>query len=529
MEATKRDYADRLSSSQKRKRDPQLELAMGSKLEVVEHLGKLLMGGGYRRPAQLVAEVSLSQRFVDLANRCLLGTTTASDTGILEQLRVAKVHLNIGGKDRTLLELLSAFAKAIGMKLEREKKKETLPNGTRRELVQWMKLVRLLPEDVGNAWLVWSDVLATKVRVDSWVSAHANVQLDSLDAALSNDPDYGDLFTRVYEGADSGDARWEKINAKELEAALTHRRHIRNTSVGQALTDAVERALQELHVLEAIDREAEPADEHGVRRLHVIYGKRSGLGRRTASYPSMQACSSSLRPLLLKLIYHDVDIVNCHPALMIHVTRIMGHTDAEIPTLLRYVADRHAVLQRIANHFEVHLKPAKFAVLRVLNGGSVEQWCKDVGLPAGIDTNQPDLRDLAEEARVIRNAFFAMTEQKHTGSIARLRELVRSRKGPETSNVAIDRAVFSHCIFEAEDAVLATIDEHFRSPANGWTVASLIYDGMHVEHRNGDTQHAETGRWTQLEGVMRGAEAVVLRKLGYKIELKEKALFEGSN
>ena len=50
---------------------------------------------------------------------------------------------------------------------------------------------------------------------------------------------------------------------------------------------------------------------------------------------------------------------------------------------------------------------------------------------------------------------------------------------------------------------------------------------MHVEHCGSDCQDPQTGRWTQLEAAMREAEAAVKRELDYKIELKEKPLFEG--
>ena len=78
---------------------------------------------------------------------------------------------------------------------------------------------------------------------------------------------------------------------------------------------------------------------------------------------------------------------------------------------------------------------------------------------------------------------------------------------------AINRSIFSHCIFELEDSVLKIIDEHFRE--SGWTVSSLQYDGMHVEHR----------RHFELKRVIAGAEAAVKSKLGYVIQLTEKELF----
>ena len=447
---------------------------------------------------------------------------TESDKGILKQLRLDKEKLGMGGKGNTILECLRAIFKAIGMKLEVEKKKVSLGNGKRKELVEMMWAERILTEVTG-AWLVYSDQLGAQVRVDSWKRAHVNAQLDALETGFSTDPDYGNLFTEPFRGQDSDDVRWEKINDAALTAELSRRRYVRNTLDGQAPTPQIERELRELNVLEAIDREAEPSRE-GIRRLYVEYGKRSGLGRRTASYPSMQACPSSLRPLLLKFYYHDIDIVNCHPTLMIQVCEKMGVQLSEIPTLVEYVKNRPDMLQRIADHFGVEKEICKFAVLRVLNQGSVQQWCEDgfIG-PAPQSLNQSDLRDLAEESRIIRRAFFHFAEQKEPGVVQRLKELARARKGASASNEAVDRAVFSHCIFEVEDAVLTVVDETFRS--TGWVVASLIYDGMHVEHRNGDV-HDPTGRWLRLEEGMRAAEAAVQRKLGYKIVLKEKPLFE---
>ena len=57
----------------------------------------------------------------------------------------------------------------------------------------------------------------------------------------------------------------------------------------------------------AIDRAADAADERGVRRLHVVYGKNTlAIGRRTASAPSMQQCPKPLRIALCRQRYHDV-------------------------------------------------------------------------------------------------------------------------------------------------------------------------------------------------------------------------------
>ena len=82
---------------------------------------------------------------------------------------------------------------------------------------------------------------------------------------------------------------------------------------------------------------------------------------------------------------------------------------------------------------------------------------------------------------------------------------------------AIKRTVFSLCVFELEDSILTVIDTSLKS--DGWTVASLQYDGCHVQHRAGGN----------LAAAMRRAEAAVRERLGYVIQLKEKPLFEAGD
>ena len=92
----------------------------------------------------------------------------------------------------------------------------------------------------------------------------------------------------------------------------------------------------------------------------------------------------------------------------------------------------------------------------------------------------------------------------------------------KASRTAIERSVFSACMFELEDQVLMEIVKSFE--VSRWVVSSFQFDGLHVEHRSTDTVD-ENGRWAQVEATMREAEQAVESKLGYKISLVEKALF----
>ena len=147
---------------------------------------------------------------------------------------------------------------------------------------------------------------------------------------------------------------------------------------------------------------------------------------------------------------------------------------------------------------------------------------------------QADLRDLSEVARVVRLAFCALLERDTPGALEKLKNQVwatmqdrhqqavqsyqRAPKGtmprPQPPSVAgRDRTMFSLIMFDLEDRVLDCIDRHLKH--HGWTVASLIFDGVHVEHRDdGD-----------LPAALRSAEAAVKEQLGYAVALLEKPMY----
>ena len=162
---------------------------------------------------------------------------------------------------------------------------------------------------------------------------------------------------------------------------------------------------------------------------------------------------------------------------------------------------RMPMLLRIADHFGIDRAVAKDVcktlVLRVLNGGSVVAWIREMGIDAPAE-EQTDLRDLAEAARIVREAFFALLDREQPGTRETLKASVASmledrhqrrvqdaRRNGETppqppGNAARDRTMFSHIMFDLEDRVLDCIDCKLR--ALGWTVASLIYDGVRPAH-----------------------------------------------
>ena len=78
----------------------------------------------------------------------------------------------------------------------------------------------------------------------------------------------------------------------------------------------------------------------------------------------MQSCPSALRRKLCRALYHDIDIVSCHPTLMLQVVRKMVVAGAlqwrdELNKLVEYAeldttgvpVGRMPLLLRVAEHF----------------------------------------------------------------------------------------------------------------------------------------------------------------------------------
>ena len=133
-------------------------------------------------------------------------------------------------------------------------------------------------------------------------------------------------------------------------------------------------------------------------------------------------------------------------------------------------------------------------MLRVLNGGKVASWCRDMDIAMPEGEPQRDLEDLEEVARIVRQAFFKMMEHDNPGSLEALRARTwtymldkhqrqvqeAQRKGetpPQEPSIAKrDRTMFSHCIFNLEDTVLDCADTKLRELS--WGVDTLNYDGV---------------------------------------------------
>ena len=115
-----------------------------------------------------------------------------------------------------------------------------------------------------------------------------------------------------------------------------------------------------------------------------------------------------------------------------------------------------------------------------------------------------------------RDAFLASELRRNVSAIASFN--ADSINGPRKSTLCsveteFWRSAFAIVTQELQDRVLCEIDRSFQR--QGWTVPSLIFDGLHVEHREG----------VDLDAAMRVVEGDVLEATGYHVLLLEKPLY----
>ena len=316
------------------------ELDTGMKMAVVARLARalLFLDRDLDHLRQAFAPVGAGglvgnarPQLIDAANRMIKAKAnkaapTPADAELLKALQGFWTQLGARGKQTTLIDVLKSIAVAIGLRLETNYSQ--VREGDRRYTlavpVTGLRFNLFLP-DVVNGWYIWSPRLSATVRVSDWDHAHIQQQVEMAETvAAGADLDYGDLFTASFVGASGADTstRVELFDDSTLQRELVRlqREYDRGSWRDRASAEQIARAGEDanrrhrqtaahMHMARAIDRAADAADEHGVRRLPVVYGKNTlAIGRRTASAPSMQQCPKPLRIELCRQRYHDVRV-----------------------------------------------------------------------------------------------------------------------------------------------------------------------------------------------------------------------------
>lgn len=210
-----------------------------------------------------------------------------------------------------------------------------------------------------------------------------------------------------------------------------------------------------------------------------------GYGRLYGTKGSFETLEKECRGTICKEYYHDIDIVNCHPVLLLQFAKKQFQTD--LPEVDKYVINREVYLKNVMTENSITRDEAKAAIISVLYGGSCNQ--------------KSYLYDLSLEVRGFSKKVFASEQYA---------DLAKVCKGEDN----IYGTFLSFVLQTEERHCMLAMKEHLE--AEKWSVDVFCYDGVMVRKQEG-----------KIVNLVMCQEAVEA-KTGYKISLvtKEFSSFE---
>ena len=270
------------------------------------------------------------------------------------------------------------------------------------------------------------------------------------------------------------------------------------------------------------------------RTLVAKYERKRDFGRRIAKtdkwvldavkneprFLCLQGAPAVLRPFLCGRYTRDYDLVNCQPTLLLQVSKRLSwedpnRTPTPLPKLEQWVRNRDEMIEHVAEvygltgSYEEKKDQAKALVTAMMFGGGVYGWVKNQGL-THVDMEHmksPIITKLHTELQALRNDVFDSIEWRtHVGQ-----ERARHAELGEKGAAAADRSIMACIAQNYENDILRAMEAS--AAAQGWTVLSLQYDGLHLRER--------PDRQLDLEAM----EAAIKAATGFEMQVKEKPLF----
>jgi len=176
------------------------------------------------------------------------------------------------------------------------------------------------------------------------------------------------------------------------------------------------------------------------------YGRLYGYG----GY-SLEQVPSDIRATLCHDIYHDLDIANCQPTILLKMAEDYGKA---LPNLSLYVANREEKLEELMAETGCSRAEAKQKFLAVLYGSGLQETYF--------------LKALSHEVRSFAKAL------RGTDDWIELYNLTPSDNRDGSFLALVLQTEERRCLMAMNDYM----------EANGWTVGVLAYDGFMVQHRD---------------------------------------------
>ena len=181
-----------------------------------------------------------------------------------------------------------------------------------------------------------------------------------------------------------------------------------------------------------------------------------GYGRYYGNKGSLETLEKEARGTLCKDFYHDLDIVNCHPVLLVQFAKSKYNKD--LPELEYYCENRDIILKKISDNRD----DAKTEIIRILYGGKnkhditsklseeIKTFCKFL-------SKQKEYEELLKVCKEEDNiygtflSFVLQTEERHC--------MLSMKKYLESINISVDVLCYDGVMIRKNDKYI--IDNEF--------------------------------------------------------------------
>lgn len=212
-----------------------------------------------------------------------------------------------------------------------------------------------------------------------------------------------------------------------------------------------------------------------------------GYGRLYGSAGSLERMEKECRGVLCKEFYYDIDIVNCHPVILVQFARNSFNVD--LPELEKYVKNRDTYLAKISPNRD----DAKTAIIKILYGGK-----------ADVAFLEPMAKEIREFTKMLS------TKEMYAPLFAACKAHKELKEWEKKSVTGIYGTFLSAILQTEERNCMFSITDALE--ADGWSVDVFCYDGVMVRIREG----------VDLEASLRLCESRILENSGYEVSIINK-------
>lgn len=233
----------------------------------------------------------------------------------------------------------------------------------------------------------------------------------------------------------------------------------------------------------------------------IEYAFKHGInwGRMFSKKMSLQGLCKAVRHTIAKDFYLDLDIVNCHPVILLKLCSALG---VNTPVLRDLVENRDDYLQDLITEYKIDRETAKAIPLAIINGGErADKLAKEYHCPP------PDwLISLQNEVQIIYEAYIKTEEGKNMKR--RATDQSKTKKW-----INIQGSTINYHLCKMENEILTTIVRKL------WDmrldVGVFCFDGcmIYKDERVDDE-------------LLKSLEEEIKDKLGYDIRIKVKEMDE---